>query len=101
MEKEQYSLSDLIVFFKGQKRSNFEIINIVLEVIDDTQLSLESKNRVIIDFLRQAGLTRQCEEEYLPEEVLLESQQVSVLLPVNEITTNILNGRVTYYIALN
>ncbi len=114
-----YRLKDLLKFLKGQHKSDFQGIKVLLEIFDGDFVADERKYFVIISGLRAMGLYEVNYEKPTLEDILKEDKEVEIerkkidvpgeihwqkgssIVGVNTFRCNILNGTIEFWKILN
>lgn len=71
-----YRLKDLLKFWKGQKKLDFQGIKVLLEIFERNKVSKERKRWIIIAGLRGLGLYEVGYEKPTLEDILREDEEV-------------------------
>lgn len=115
---ETYALKDLLKFLKGQHKSDFQGIRVLLEIYDGGLVADERKYFVIISGLRAMGLYEVNYEKPTLEDILKEDEKEiefkkndvpdeihwkkgSSTVGINTFRCKILNGTIEFWKILN
>ena len=94
---DKYRLKDLLKFWKGQEKLNFQGIKVLIEIFEGNKVSKERKRWIILAGLRGLGLYEVGYEKPTLEDILREDEQEAEEKEKEDLKKNDVPGEIHWY----